>query len=78
MYGYTGNILVVDLSLEKIEKVPLEEGLARKYLGGLGINTKLLFDHTPPHIDPLGEENSKYYHYVQHTNLRRNQDAVER
>ena len=57
MYGYTGNILIVDLSAAKVEKVPLEERLARKYLGGLGINTKLLFDHTPPHIDPLGEEN---------------------
>jgi aldehyde:ferredoxin oxidoreductase len=31
--------------------------LARKYLGGVGINTKLLFKHTRKGIDPLGPDN---------------------
>nr|HID57704.1 aldehyde ferredoxin oxidoreductase [Desulfobacterales bacterium] len=57
MYGYAGTILVVDLSSRKIEKLPLEEDLAKKYIGGLGINTKLLFDHVKQGIDPLGPEN---------------------
>ncbi len=57
MYGYAGVILDVDLSSKKIEKIPLDEGMARKFLGGLGMNTKLLFDHTPAGVDPLGPEN---------------------
>jgi len=57
MFGYAGRILVIDLSSENISKVPLEEEVARKYLGGLGMNTKLLFDHTKADIDPLGPDN---------------------
>ena len=57
MFGYAGTILIVDLSSGKIEKIPLAENMARKYLGSLGINTKLLFDLTPAGIDPLSPEN---------------------
>ena len=57
MYGYAGKILVVDLTSENIETIPIEEELARKYLGGVGINTKLLFKHTRKGIDPLGPDN---------------------
>jgi aldehyde:ferredoxin oxidoreductase len=57
MFGYAGKILIIDLSSEEIRKEPLDEKLARKYLGGVGINTKLLFDNTKPDIDPLGPDN---------------------
>ena len=57
MFGYAGTILIVDLSSGKIEKIPLAENMARKYLGSLGINTKLLFDLTTAGIDPLSPEN---------------------
>ena len=57
MYGYAGKILVVDLTSENIETIPIEEELARKYLGGVGINTKLLFKHMRKGIDPLGPDN---------------------
>lgn len=57
MFGYTGTILIVDLTSGKIEKSRLREDMARKYLGGVGINTRLLFDHTPAGVDPLGPEN---------------------
>jgi len=57
MYGYAGKILVVDLTSGDIQTIPIEEELARKYLGGLGINTKLLFEHTRKGIDPLGPDN---------------------
>ena len=57
MYGYAGQILVVDLTSENIETIPIEEELARKYLGGVGINTKLLFKHMRKGIDPLGPDN---------------------
>lgn len=57
MYGYAGKILLVDLTSENIETIPIEEELARKYLGGVGINTKLLFKHMRKGIDPLGPDN---------------------
>ncbi|MGB9846591.1 MAG: aldehyde ferredoxin oxidoreductase N-terminal domain-containing protein, partial [Desulfotomaculales bacterium] len=57
MYGYAGKILEVDLSAGEVKERPVEEGLAQKYLGGLGFNSRLLFDAIPPGADPLGPEN---------------------
>ena len=52
-----GTILRVDLSSGKIEKEPLEEHLRVKYIGGRGINSRLLFDEVGPEVDPLSPEN---------------------
>jgi aldehyde:ferredoxin oxidoreductase len=52
-----GTILRVDLSSGKIEKEPLKEHLRVKYIGGRGINSRLLFDEVGPEIDPLSPEN---------------------
>ena len=57
MFGYRGFILAVDLTSGKIDKKRLREEMARKYLGGVGINTRLLYDHTLAAVDPLGPEN---------------------
>jgi aldehyde:ferredoxin oxidoreductase len=52
-----GSILRVNLSNGKIVKEPLEEDMAHYYVGGRGINTKILYDETRPGIDPLGPDN---------------------
>lgn len=52
-----GIILRVDLSKGKIEKEPLGKGLREKYIGGRGINSRLLFDEVGPEVDPLSPEN---------------------
>ncbi|MFC2144873.1 aldehyde ferredoxin oxidoreductase family protein [Actinomycetota bacterium] len=52
-----GKILRVDLSSGKIHTDPLDDELMHKYIGGRGINSKLLFDETNPETDPFGEEN---------------------
>ena len=57
-YGFTGWILVVDLSSGSVERVPMTEPLARGYLGGHGVNIRLLYDHVPAGSDPLGEDNA--------------------
>jgi len=57
MYGWAGTILRVDLSSGQIEKEPLDENLGRDYIGGRGINSKILYDEVKPGIDPLGPEN---------------------
>ena len=55
--GYAGSILHVNLTSGEFRKEPLDPELARKYLGGWGINHKLYYDLTPPHVAPLSPDN---------------------
>jgi len=57
MYGWMGTILKVDLTREKIFKEPLDRDLAANFLGGRGINSKILYDEVKPGIDPLSPDN---------------------
>ena len=53
-------ILRVDLSTGKTSREPVSEELRRKYLGGDGINSLLLWEHfleVNPSADPLGPDN---------------------
>lgn len=54
MYGWTGKILRIDLSKNKVIKQDLPKELRATFLGGRGINSKLLYDEVPPGTDPLG------------------------
>ena len=44
MFGWMGTILRVDLTSGKIQKKPLSEDLMRNYIGGRGINVRILYD----------------------------------
>jgi aldehyde:ferredoxin oxidoreductase len=55
--GYAGRVLDVDLAARTFEFRPLDEETARLYLGGKGYGARLLYDLTPPGIDPLGPAN---------------------
>ncbi|MEM2366988.1 MAG: aldehyde ferredoxin oxidoreductase N-terminal domain-containing protein, partial [Candidatus Bathyarchaeia archaeon] len=58
MYGWQGKILHIDLTKGKIWIEELDRKLAELFLGGRGINAKLLWDLIgKPGIDPLGPEN---------------------
>ncbi|MBI2877551.1 MAG: aldehyde ferredoxin oxidoreductase family protein [Candidatus Tectomicrobia bacterium] len=57
MYGWAGAVLWVDLTAGKISKRPLERQLAEDYLGGRGINSRLLFQLVQPGTDGLSPEN---------------------
>lgn len=57
MYGWAGTVLEVDLSREKVEKRPLDQNEAVNFLGGRGLNSKVLWDRIKPGIDPLSLEN---------------------
>jgi aldehyde:ferredoxin oxidoreductase len=59
--GYAGRILRINLSNGCIKKEPLAEGLVRKYLGGKGIATWLLYNEVKPGIDPLSPENKLFF-----------------
>ena len=56
-FGFIGKILRVDLSEGKISEEEIGEDLARRYIGGVGIATKYLYDEVPKGADPLGPEN---------------------
>jgi len=57
MYGYQGKILRVDLSNGICKVEPLDEKVARKFIGGRGLATKLFVDEVSPLVDALSPEN---------------------
>ncbi len=57
MNGFGGGILRVDLSHHAIVTHPTEPALARRFLGGRGLNVKRLYDEVPTHTDGLAPEN---------------------
>jgi aldehyde:ferredoxin oxidoreductase len=55
--GYAGQILTIDLTKEEIKKEPLDLDMARKFLGGFGLNCKLAWDRLDPEVDPYSPDN---------------------
>ena len=55
--SFTGRILRIDLTEQRVEKETLPRDFFENYLGGRGIGAKILFDELPPRIDPLSPEN---------------------
>jgi len=56
-FGWAGTILRVDLSSGTISKEPLSKALMTSFIGGRGINSKMLYDEVTPGIEPLSPEN---------------------
>ncbi|RLF42070.1 MAG: aldehyde ferredoxin oxidoreductase [Thermoplasmata archaeon] len=56
-YGYTGNILDIDLSSGSIKDVSLNKEDAKQFIGGKGLGAKILYDTLDEGIDPLSSEN---------------------
>lgn len=57
MHGYRGTILRVNLTEQTIQKEALDLDMARKYIGGRGLGTKIMMDEVDPNVDPLSPEN---------------------
>jgi aldehyde:ferredoxin oxidoreductase len=55
--GYMGIILRVDLSEQKISTDSLDEATVKKWVGGVGLGTKYLYDEVPPGIKWSDPEN---------------------
>jgi benzoyl-CoA reductase subunit BamB len=49
--------LEIDLTRGNIERVAVDPGLSKLYLGGLGTNTKILYERVPPEVEPFAPEN---------------------
>lgn len=50
VYGYAGKFLRADLTLERLSDERFNEETLRKYIGGTGIGTKVLYDEVPPKL----------------------------
>jgi len=57
MYGWAGKILRVNLSKEKIVKQPLSKGLRLNFIGGRGINARILLNEVKQGIDAFDPDN---------------------
>ncbi len=57
MFGCHKKLLRGDLTNRRMEVEDLEENLIRKYIGGLGIEAKILYEETTPETDPLSPGN---------------------
>jgi len=57
MYGYSGRILVVDLTSNKTKIEAISEVFCRKFIGGNGFSISFLYEHQKPGIDPLSPDN---------------------
>jgi aldehyde:ferredoxin oxidoreductase len=55
--GYMGKVLWVDLSAGTIRAEPLDEQIARDYVGGYGYGARVLYETMRPGVDPLGPDN---------------------
>jgi benzoyl-CoA reductase subunit BamB len=56
-YAETGYNLEIDLSRGNIERVETDPKLTELHLGGLGTNTKILWDRVPPETEPFSPDN---------------------
>jgi len=57
MKGWLGKIAEIDLSTGRVEFLHPDEVLYHRYLGGVGLAAKLLYDSMRPGIDPLSADN---------------------
>ena len=55
--GYQGKILRVNLTDETIKVEDINEEWARKYIGGRGYATRIMWEEVDPKVDPLSEDN---------------------
>ena len=55
--GYTGKILRVDLTNDKVAVEPTKMEWAKQYIGGKGLGAKYLYEELKPGTDPLSPDN---------------------
>jgi len=55
--GFQGRILRVNLTSGKIMVEDLNEDWAKKFIGGRGYGTKIMYEEVDPKVDPLSEKN---------------------
>ena len=59
--SYIGKLARINLSTGEIKVEQLDLDLAKKFIGGRGLGTKILYDEGVATVDPLSEENKLIY-----------------
>ncbi len=57
MFGYHGKAMVVNLTTQSVRYDPLSEEMLRRFIGGIGLGTYLLYNYCPPKVEPLDPAN---------------------
>ncbi len=57
MDGWAGKILDIDLSSGSVKTYPLDEKVARLFVGGRGLGARMLWDEVGPEVEPLSPDN---------------------
>ncbi len=57
MYGWTGQVLIADLTTKNLSIEETDPVGMKLFIGGRGLNSHTLFKTVKPDIDPLGPEN---------------------
>jgi aldehyde:ferredoxin oxidoreductase len=57
MHGFHDQLLHIDLDTGKSSSDFLGEARLRRFLGGIGLGTSLLYDFAPPHTEPFSPAN---------------------
>ena len=55
--GYQGKILRVNLTNGNVKVEDINEEWAKKYIGGRGYGTRIIYEEVDPAVDPLSEDN---------------------
>lgn len=55
--GFLGKLLEVNLTTKDIKEIPLDEGIAKDFMGATGYSVRYLYDYIEEETDPLGAEN---------------------
>ncbi|NHI92645.1 MAG: hypothetical protein EAX96_09085 [Candidatus Lokiarchaeota archaeon] len=56
-FGYTGKIAIINLSNFEFNERLLTSEEINQFIGGFGVNIKLMAEFSKPHIDPFSENN---------------------
>ena len=57
MTGYWNKLLEIDLTDGEVKEKELSDDFLRKYIGGAGFTTKIIYDELGPEVDPLDPDN---------------------
>jgi len=57
LYGYFGKMLEIDLTSGEKKEIPLDKSTAQKYIGGIGLAGRIIYDNVPAGTDPLSPQN---------------------
>src|SRR4030042_2983759 len=57
MYGYYGKFFKVDLTSGEIGELPVNEQMAREFLGGCGLSARLIYNSVKQGMDVLDPQN---------------------